>query len=198
MIRRRFLTVALSGAGAWWAAARGAVGASGMDPRFPASVSASVGGKPVRLTLTGTALRTKFRFRVYAIGSYVQEGVRVRDPEGLAAVSAPKLLHMIFERDVDGATLAKSFRQSIGASYPAPAFSDELARLERYFVANPVKQGDHIRLTHVPGVGMGVQVNSRPEVVISGVEFAHAAWGTYFGPNHLGTALKESLTSRIR
>ena len=57
-------------------------------------------------------------------------------------------------------------------------------------MANPVKQGDSIRLTHVPGVGMGVQVNARPTVLIPGIAFAQAAWGTYFGPNHLGVALK--------
>ena len=96
------------------------------------------------------------------------------------------------------ATMARAYRESIGRSYPAPAFEAELALLERHFVANPVKKGDHVRLTHVPGVGMGVQVNDRPGMVVGGVGFAQAAWGTYLGPNHLGVALKEGLTSRMR
>ena len=68
----------------------------------------------------------------------------------------------------------------------------------RHFVANPVKQGDHVRLTHVPGVGLGVRVNNQPGLVIRGVGFSRAAWGTYLGRNHLGVALKEGLTSRLR
>ncbi len=169
----------------------------GDDPRFPATVVCLIGGEPVRLALTGTAVRTKFRFRVYSVASYVRAGITVREPERLAGLDAPKQLHLIFERDVDGATLARAYRESIGRSHPAPAFAAELATLERHFLANPIKQGDHVRLTHVPGVGLGVQVNSQPGMVVGGVEFARAAWGTYLGPNHLGVALKSGLTSRL-
>ena len=94
--------------------------------------------------------------------------------------------------------MAKAYRESIGKSYPAPAFAAELALLERHFVANPVKKGDNVRLTHVPGVGLAVQVNDQPGMVIGSVGFAQAAWGTYFGRNHLGVALKDGLTSRLR
>ena len=64
--------------------------------------------------------------------------------------------------------------------------------------ANPVREEDHVRLTHVPGVGLGVRVNDQPGLVIRGVGFSRAAWGTYLGRNHLGVALKEGLTSRLR
>ena len=53
-------------------------------------------------------------------------------------------------------------------------------------------------MTHVPGVGLEVRVNDRPGLVIRGVGFSRAAWGTYLGRNHLGVALKEGLTSRLR
>lgn len=197
MSRRHVLATVLVGLLAWTSGADAWGDPGGGDPRFPAAVAARIGGKPVRLALTGTALRTKFRFRVYAVASYVQEGIPVRDPEGLAFLDAPKLLHLIFDRDVDGATLAKAYRESIGKSFPAPAFAAELAALERHFLANPIHQGDHVRLTHIPGVGLGVQVNGQPIMVVGGVEFARAAWGTYLGPNHLGVALKSGLTSRL-
>ncbi len=199
MIRRHFLPAGAFGLAAWGAGADLVVvaGPTG-DPRFPSTITVEIGGKPVRLSLTGTALRTKYRFRVYSVASYAQEGLAIAGPEELAAVDRPKQLHLIFERDVDGSTMAKAFRESIGRSHPAPAFATELSLLERHFVANPVKTGDHIRMTHVPGVGLGVRVNSRPEMVIRGVGFARAAWGTYFGRNNLGVALKEGLTSRLR
>lgn len=193
MIRRRFLAAV-----PFWFASRAALAAPGSgDARFPSTIVTPVGGQSVRMVLTGSALRTKYRFRVYAVASYLQEGVRARSPEALAALDVPKLLHLIFERDVDGATMASAYRDSIGRSFPAPAFAAELSTLERHFLANPVRQGDHIRLTHVPGVGMGVQVNARPTVLIRNVAFAQAAWGTYLGPNNIGMAVKTGLTSRL-
>ena len=57
--------------------------------------------------------------------------------------------------EVDGATMAQSFRESIGTNYPAPAFAAELARMETYFQTHPVKRGDHIWLTYTPNVGLG-------------------------------------------
>ena len=198
MNRRHFLA---TGAIGFLACAAGnapvVAGVSG-DPRFPATIVAEVGGRPVRLALTGTAVRTKLRVRVYAVASYAPEGIAIPSPEALADLDVPKQLHLIFDRDVDGATMAKAYRESIGRSYPAPAFEAELALLERHFVAHPVRKSDHVRLTHVPGVGMGVRVNDQPGMLIGGVGFARAAWGTYFGQNHLGVALKEGLTSRLR
>jgi hypothetical protein len=198
MIRRRFLSAGTIGFVAWVADTHSdAQGATG-DPRFPATIASRIGGKPVRLVLTGTALRKKYGFSVYALASYVQEGVQVRDADGLMRANAAKQLHLVFERDVDGATMASGFRASIGMSHPAPAFESELAMLERYFLAHPVKQGDHIWLTHVPGVGLAAQVNGQPGMVIGGVGFAQAAWETYLGRNNLGVAIKTGLTSRLR
>ncbi len=193
MSRRRFSPTVLIGL----LSIASLVDAAGTDPRFAAAVVTRIGDKPVRLVLTGTALRTKYRFHVYGIGSYVQEGIKVGDASGLARIDAIKQLHLIFERDVDGATMAKSFRESIGMSHPAPAFSTELASLERFFLAHPVKQGDHIRLTNIPGTGLVVQMNAERGMVIPRPDFARAAWETYLGRKNLGVAIKSGLTSRL-
>src|SRR5258708_3164688 len=57
MIRRRFLAAA---APCWFVAAS-AFAESG-DPRFPPTITSRIGGKAVRLTLTGTAMRKKYGF----------------------------------------------------------------------------------------------------------------------------------------
>lgn len=197
MPRRFFCPTVLIGLLAIASAAGAGARSSGGDPRFATTVATRIGDKPVRLVLTGTALRTKYRFRVYSIASYVQDGIKVGDANALARVDAIKQLHLIFERDVDGATLAKSFRESIGMSHPAPAFASELARLERYFLVHPVKQGDHIRLTNIPGTGLVVQMNAQRGMVIPGAAFARAAWEPYLGPKNIGVAIKSGLTSRL-
>jgi hypothetical protein len=196
MIRRHFLSTipCCLAAGARLAAAGPGAG----DPRFPTKIASRISGKPVNLVLTGSALRKKYGFSVYSVASYAQEGVRVGDAAGLARADIAKQLHLIFERAVDGQTIATSFRSSIGASHPAPAFSTELAKLERFFLGHDVRQGDHVWLTHVPGFGLGCNIVGQSGLVVQGVAFARAAWGTYLGPNNLGVALKEGLTSRLR
>lgn len=193
MIRRQFLTAVSAGLAIPMTAKQAEAG----DQRFAAVITSQVGGKPVRLVLTGTALRTKYFLSVYTIGSYVQDGVKVRDAEHLARVNAVKQLQLIFERDVDGASMARSFRESIGMIDPAPAFAAELAELERYFVANPCRTGNRLILTFLPGVGLSCQLAGKEATLIEEVRFAQAAWSIYLGPKNLSVAIKSGLSSRL-
>src|SRR4051794_32472908 len=122
--------------------------------RYPTTLTSYFGGKPVKMVLTGTALRTKLGMKVYAIGSYVREDTRVRGPHELAGAAVPKQLCLCFEREVDGDTLARSFCDSIGMVSPPPAFAAELAALSRYMKAHPVKKGTCVWLSSTPGVGL--------------------------------------------
>jgi len=108
MVRRHFLAVGTIGFAAWSMGSVPVVAGVPGDPRFPTTIAVEIGGRLVRLALTGTALRTKYRFRVYAVASYAQEGVAIPNSEALAALDFPKQLHLIFERDVDGATMAST------------------------------------------------------------------------------------------
>jgi hypothetical protein len=196
MFRRRILAVVVLGLGMRAVVGAGAAASDG-DPRFATAITSQIGGKAVRLALTGTAMRTRYLLNVYAIGSYVQAGIKVQDGEELARTDVPKQLHLIFERDVDANTMAKSFREAIGMSHPAPAFGPELAELEKYLRAYSVKQGDHLWLTSIPGVGLGCQVVGKPSMVVRSVGFARAAWEVYLGPKNLGVAIKSGLSSRL-
>jgi hypothetical protein len=175
-----------------------AVLARSTDSRFSATISTKISGKTVRLSFTGSALRKKYGFSVYTIASYVQEGAKVADAEALARADIGKILALIFERDVDGQTIATSFRGSIAANHPAPAFSAELDKLANYFLAHNASQGDRLWLTHIPGVGLRCQFQGDAGILIESVPFARAIWETYLGPNNLGVAIKEGLTSRLR
>src|SRR4051812_7807450 len=101
------------------------VGVPGSGTHYSTQVDANVGGKAVKLTLTGTALRTKLVFNVYAIGSYVQQGVSVKSAEELAAVDCAKRLHLVLERSVDAKDMAEAFRTAVRMNYPEPAYKEE-------------------------------------------------------------------------
>jgi hypothetical protein len=173
------------------------VGVSGSNARFATAVERKVGDKSVKLHLTGAAMRKKLFFNVYALGSYVQEGVSVRTAEELAATDCAKQLHLVMERDVGGSDMAASFKESIRMNHPAPRFEAELNTLVAFMEATSVQQGDHVWLTHVPGVGFEANVAGKKDIRIKNVGFAKAIWDIYLGKNNLGAAIKQGLVSRL-
>ena len=188
------LTLALGGAGAL---AADDVGVPGSSTRFATTAQTTIDGKPARMVLTGAALRQKFYFNVYAVASYVQEGAKPRTPEELAAVDCPKRLELVMERTVNGKEMAEAFRAAIRLNYPEPALGAEVGDLVRFLQGQEARQGDHIVLTYVPGVGLRCDLAGRAEVVIQGAQFLRAVWDIYLGKNNLGEEIKKGLASRL-
>jgi Chalcone isomerase-like len=173
------------------------VGVGGSRTQYATLVEARVGDETVTLRLTGTALRQRYLFNVYTVGSYVQAGVTVAGAEELAAADCPKLLHLVMERDVDGKDLAEAFTTAIRRSHAAPAFAEELALLDNLLRGLSVKKGDHVRLTHVPKVGMHGALVGKTEFLIKNVAFSRAVWEIYLGPSPVTEPIKRGLVSRL-
>lgn len=197
MTRNRMLSVAALGLGALALLGADWATVPGSTARFQTSVEVAGSGKAARLNLTGAALRQKFLFNVYAVGSYLQEGAAVRNAEELAAADLPKRLHLIMERTVEGKDMAEAFRAAIRLNYPEPAFVQEVAALTEWLRGFTANKGDHVLLTHVPGVGLHCAVAGRAEFTIRNVRFSRAVWDIYLGKNNLGEGIKRGLTSRL-
>ena len=163
---------------------------------YPTTIESNIGDQPVKLTLTGAAVRSKYFLTVYTVGSYVQEGVAVRTPEALSAADCPKQLLLILARDVAGADMAAATEQAIRANYPAPQFTAEVKALREHFTRHDVKTADRVWLTHVPGVGLRITVEGKAEAVIRNPQFSRAVWDIYLGRHNLGDAIKKGLVSR--
>jgi hypothetical protein len=174
------------------------VGVRGSDTKFTTTMGITVGDKPVQLTLTGVGLRQKFFINVYAIGSYVLEGASVHTAEELAALNQPKQLHLVMERDVDGKDIAEAFLIAIRQNHPAPAFDAEVDRLTQMMRGIDFKKGDHIYLTHLPGVGLRCNIINKGDFTIENAEFSHAVWDIYLGKYNVGEGIKKGLTSRLK
>lgn len=195
-MRTAYVLAALT-MGAGLAAAGEVVGVPGSVVQYPTQVEASVGGKGVRMRLTGTAMRSKLILNVYAVGSYVEEGVAVRGAEGLVACDCVKRLHLVMERTVDGPSLAEAFRSAVRMNHPAPEFNAEVDALVGYMRTTSARKGEHIVLTHVPGVGLHIAVSGKADFLIKNVRFAQAVWEIYLGKNNLGAHIKKGLTARL-
>jgi hypothetical protein len=173
------------------------VGVPGSSTKYPSEIEANVGGKAVKMTLTGTALRSKFLLNLYSIGSYVQEGASVHSAEELAAADCAKRLHLVMERTVDGKDLAEAFRAAIRLNHAEPAFNDEVNTLMQFMRSTSVRKGDQILLTHVPGIGLHCSMAGKAEHLIKNIAFARAVWEIYLGKNNLGESIKKGLVSRL-
>jgi hypothetical protein len=174
------------------------VGVHGSSTQYTTTMDITIGDKPVHLVLTGVALREKFLFNVYAIGSYVLEGAAVHTAEELAALNQPKQLHLVMEREVDGGDIAEAFRLAVRQNYPPPAFNDEVNRLIEMMREINFTKGDHIYLTHQPGIGLRCQVIGKGDFTIDNPDFSRAIWDIYLGKNNVGEGIKKGLVSRLK
>lgn len=194
----RFLTTAMLLLCGVSALAGELVGVRGSNTRFTTTMGITIGDKPVQLVLTGAALRQKVFVNVYAISSYLMEGVTVRSAEELAVVDQPKQLHLVMERDVTGRDIAEAFRVAIRKNYPEPDFNDEVNHLAEKMRGVDFRKDDHIYLTHLPGVGLRCQVVNKGDFTIANPDFSRAVWEIYLGKNNLGDGIKKGLISRLR
>lgn len=194
---KKILVLTIVGAWAAGALATEWVSAPGCDVKFPTPLENQIGDKKVKLVVTGTAMRKKFIFNVYAVAGYIQEGVKVRSAAELAASNAPKQFHLVMVRDVDGPTMAEAFESAIRANYPAPAFDSEIKTLTDFMRSISVVEGDHVWLTHIPDVGFHCEVVGKTQLTIRSKGFSKAIWDIYLGPNNLGDSVKKGLTNRL-
>ena len=198
MKRISVLSVLLLLANTTVVAATELVGVRGSDTHFTTTMDITVGDKPVKLTLTGVALREKYFLNIYAIASYVIEGAGVHTAEELAAVDRPKQLHLVMERDVGGKDMAEAFLIAIRQNYPVPAFDAEVDRLTATMRDLELKKGDHIYLTHLPGIGLRCNIIGKGDFTIENPQFSRAVWDIYLGKNNIGEGIKKGLTSRLK
>jgi hypothetical protein len=174
------------------------VGVHGSSTQYTTTMDITIGDKPYHLVLTGVALREKFFINVYAIGSYVLDGAGVHTAEELAAINQPKQLHLVMERDVEGGDIAEAFRIAVRQNYPSPVFDNEVNRLVEMTREIEFKKGDHIYLTHQPGIGLRCQVIGKGDFIIDNPDFSRAIWDIYLGKNNIGEGIKKGLVSRLR
>lgn len=174
------------------------VGVHGSSTHYTTTMDITIGDKPIHLVLTGVALRQKFFFNVYTLASYVLDGASVHTAEELATLNQPKQLHLVMERDVEGSDIAGAFRIAIRQNYPTPNFNDEVNRLVERMQPIQFKKGDHIYLTHQPGIGLRCQVIGKGDFIIDNPEFSRAVWDIYLGTYNTGESIKKGLVSRLK
>ena len=123
-----------------------------------------VGG--TTLALNGLGLRTKYMVKVYVAGLYLQQ--KSSDADAIVKADAPKRFVMHFVRGVSKSQLTDGFSESFEDNSPDAAKSMK-ADIDRLFaVLGPVKDGDELIFTYLPGTGTSVSLAGLEQLSVAG------------------------------
>jgi len=160
-------------------------------------IESKIGDRQVKLMLTGSAVRTRSIFKIYAVDSYVELGHNVRTGEDMVALDCPKQLHLAMLRNVAGPDMAEAFTAILRSNHPEPAFEEEVKTVANILRGQTAHKGDEIWFTHIPKVGFQCRASGGMVHLVRNVDFSKAVWENYFGKHNVGDNVKRALLARL-
>ncbi len=143
------------------------------------------------LLLNGVGLRTKFFVKVYVAGLYLDH--KSSDPNAILKSDAPKRIVMHFVHSASKSQMSSAFDESFTDNTP-DARKSQQSDIERLFAAlDPVKDGDEMVFTYVPGTGTMFAINGTEKLTIAGPAFAQVLFSVWLGPKPPNADLKKGL-----
>jgi len=151
--------------------------------------TAQVGG--TKLVLNGLGLRKKFVVKVYVAGLYLEQ--KSSDADAIIKAEAPKRIVMQFVRGVSKSQLVDAFEESFNNNTP-DARKTMKADIDRFLDAlEPVKEGDQMVFTYVPGAGTTFAINGKDKLTITAPAFAPVLFSVWLGPKPPTADLKKGI-----
>jgi Chalcone isomerase-like len=143
------------------------------------------------LVLNGMGLRTKYGFKVYVAGLYLQQ--KSSDPDAIVKSDAPKRIVMQFLHAASKSQMADAFSESFRDNAPdAEAVSKPDA--DRFLSQlDAVHSGDQMVFTYIPGTGTIFVLNGGEKLTVPGPAFAQLRFSVWFGPKPPNSELKTGL-----
>lgn len=151
--------------------------------------TAQVGGKT--LMLNGLGIRTKYMVKVYVAGLYLEQ--KSSDPNAIIQADASKQIVMKFLHGASKSQMTDAFDESFAENAPdarktmKPDIDRLLAALE------PVKTGDQMVFTYVPGTGTTLAINGQEKLKITDPAFGPVLFSVWFGPKPPNADLKKGM-----
>jgi hypothetical protein len=148
-----------------------------------------VGG--TKLVLNGLGLRTKVIVKVYVAGLYLEQ--KSSDPSAILKADAPKRIVMHFVHGASKSQMADAFNDSFKDNSP-DAVKTMKADIDRLLGAlEPVKPGDEMVFTYVPGTGTTFAINGTDKLTIAGPAFCPVLFSVWLGPKPPNADLKKGM-----
>ena len=151
------------------------------------------GGKTLSLVGLGVRSKTIFAVKVYVAGLYME--TPAKDAAVVLSSDQPKALAMEFVySEVSGQQLQDAWKEGFAANTPK-AEADLKARMDRFvgLFTTPVKKGEKVLLSYLPGIGTIVTIAGKEAPVIPGADFATALFAIWFGDKPADAGLKAAV-----
>jgi hypothetical protein len=134
-----------------------------------------------KLLLEHMALKRMLFWDVYVWGLYLEE--KPRTAREAVAADKPKQLQMHFQRNIRRDQLAKAFRDFLRQS--TAMRSPEMQRQAELLVRSlrPVRKGDSLLITYLPGQGLLVSGEASRGAFIPGKDFADVLFDAWLKEN---------------
>lgn len=162
---------------------------------FPAALTWNDpgGGDSVALRATGTGLRKKAIFKVYAACFYVNTDAELGEDPFAALIEGDfeKSITMRFLRKVGGEKIMGAFREGIRKTLPEG--HDEAVDAFAGFFDEKIQKGAELELRYLPGKGLSSYRDGRPLGTIDDPAVIAAIWATWFGDQPISDDLKQGL-----
>ena len=151
--------------------------------------TAQVGG--TALTLNGLGLRKEFVVKVYIVGLYLEQ--KSSDPSAIIKADAPKRIVMQFVHSATKNQMTDAFDESFNDNTP-DAKETMKADIDRLLGAvDPIKEGDQMVFTYIPGTGTTFAINGRDKLTIAGAAFGQVLFSVWLGPKPPNAGLKKGI-----
>ncbi len=151
-----------------------------------------VGGKS--LVLNGLGLRSEFMVKVYVAGLYLEQ--KSSDPGAIIKADAPNRIVMQFLHSASQSQMSNAFKESFNDNTPdavktmKPDIDQLLGALE------PLKVGDQMVFTYVPGTGTTLAINGKDKLTIAGSAFNPVLLSVWLGPKPPTAAVKKGMLGK--
>lgn len=153
-------------------------------------------GSSAALRATGTGLRKKAWFKVYAACFYVREDADLGEDPYAAFIDGDfeKSITMRFLRDVGADKIMGAFRDGIRKTLPEG--SDEAVEAFVGMWTDPATKGKELSIRYRPGQGLSGYQDGRPLGSIDDASVIAAVWATWFGDEPISDDLKKGLAGQ--
>ena len=147
-----------------------------------------------KLVLNGLGLRTEFMVKVYVAGLYLEQ--KSSDPSAILKADAPNRIVMQFLHGASKNQMANAFKESFSDNTP-DAMTTMKPDIDRLLGAlEPVKVGDQMVFTYVPGTGTTFAINGQDKVTIAGSAFRPVLLSVWLGPKPPTANVKKGMLGK--
>src|SRR5271169_102076 len=144
-----------------------------------------------KLVLNGLGIRSKYMVKVYVAGLYLEQ--KSSDANAIIKADAPKMIVMQFLHGASKSQMADAFNESFHDNSPE-AVKLMKADIDRLLSAlEPVKVGDQMVFTYVPGTGTTFTLNGKEKLTITAPALGPVLFSVWLGPKPPNADLKKGM-----